>query len=89
MGLPAAHLGEWQEQEEKLTKIVRSLRDKLQQLEISRQKQLVVFQHARRDREILSRIREQRHQAYERDEARKEQKMIDDLFLIQLIRVKK
>jgi flagellar export protein FliJ len=39
------------------------------------------FQHARREREVLESLRQQHHQAYLREEARREQKRLDDLFL--------
>jgi len=85
-GLPAVHLQGWAEQEADLRNIASRLQELHRRLEIERQKQLEIFQKARRDRELLSRIREQRHQTYRREEARKEQKSIDDLYLIQLFR---
>ena len=88
-GLAAADLREWTEKEENLVRTANWLKEKLQQLEISRQKQLVVFQNAQRDRELLSRVREQRYRVYQLAEARNEQKQIDDLFLVQLMRTKK
>jgi len=87
--LPAVHLQEWEAQEFKLKTAAAALHEQLRQLEISRQKQLVIFQNARRDRELLSRIREQRYQVYQREEARREQKTVDDLFLMQLVKDKK
>jgi flagellar export protein FliJ len=87
-GLAAAHLQEWNEKEDILIRTINGLKEKLQQLEVSRQKQLVVFQNAHRDRELLSRVREQRRKLYLVDEARNEQKQMDDLFLLQLMREK-
>jgi len=87
-GLAAAHLREWNEREDILVKAITGLSENLQQLEISRQKQLVVFQNAHRDRELLSKVREQRHKTYLVEESRSEQKQMDDLFLLQLMREK-
>jgi len=88
-GLPAAHLLEWNDREESFSRAANLLRQELQRLELARQKQMLIFQNARREREILSRIREQRHNTWEREEARKQQKAIDELFLIQLLSERK
>lgn len=84
-GMHAAHLQEWNEQEARIVISIRNLREQLRQLEITKRKQLMILQSARRDRELLSKLREGRHRSYVREQLRQEQKMLDDLFLAQLI----
>jgi flagellar FliJ protein len=85
LGMHAAHLQEWNENEARLVISIRNFRDQLRQLEIDKRKQLAILQSARRDRELLSKLREGRHRSYVREQLRQEQKMLDDLFLSQLI----
>jgi len=88
-GVHAIHLQELDEREAKLTQAAEALRRKLETLEINRQKQLAVLQEARRDREVLSKIREERHERYDQDQLRKEQKTLDDMFLARMTSLKK
>jgi len=83
--LPAAHLRAWDEHEKHLISVSSALSLRLQSLEIRRQKQLLILRDARRNRELLSKVREQRLKAYQREESRREQNAIDDLFLLQLM----
>jgi flagellar FliJ protein len=84
-GMHASHLQEWNEQEARIVISIRNFREQLRQLEISKRKQLAILQSARLDRELLSKLREGRHRSYKREQLRQEQKMLDDLFLAQLI----
>jgi len=80
-GLSAVHLQDFDQNESRLSIAVTELHKQLAQLEISRQKQLTIFQEARREREILNKNREEHHRIYLRDQARQEQKALDDLSL--------
>ena len=83
-GLRAAYLQDLAEQEAWLKIALESLRGRLRDLESKRLEQLAKFQQAHRDREVLSEIREQKHQVYEHEQLRQEQKMLDDVFLSQM-----
>ena len=79
--MPGVHLLEIGERELELKNAADALRLRLQELETQRVKQLAVYQSAHQDREVLSELREQQRKAYELDQKRQEQKMLDDLFL--------
>ncbi len=79
--LPGVHLLEIAERELELKDAADALRLRLQELEIQRVKQLAVYQSAHQDREVLSELREQQRKAYELEQKRQEQMMLDDLFL--------
>lgn len=53
---------------------------KIKQLEELRDKQMQVYQTARRDRQMLDEMRDQQQAAYESSTARREQSTIDDRF---------
>lgn len=55
---------------------------RLQELEAQRQAQQVRYLHARQQREILSTLREQQRAGYEREQSRRVQREVDDLFLM-------
>ena len=88
-GMHGVYLQELDEQEMRLTRSADALRAKLESLEISRQKQLAALQSARRDREVLNRIREERFERYQQEQLRQTQKMLDDLFLARKTNLKK
>jgi len=79
--LPAVHLMEIAEREVELKKVAEALLFRLQQLETQRLKQLAIYQTAHQDREVLSELRDQQRRAYQLDQRRLDQKMLDDLFL--------
>jgi flagellar export protein FliJ len=58
--------------------------EKLKQL---RDRQLIVYQQARRNREMLTDMREEKRTAYESDMARDEQKTLDDNYIARRGRV--
>jgi flagellar export protein FliJ len=69
----------WEEQgaEQRL----KSLQGQLQELERARNQQMKVYQSAHRGREMLTDIRTQQKDAYERERLREEQKRLDDIFM--------
>jgi flagellar export protein FliJ len=80
--LPGVHLREIAERELELKTLADGLRSRLRQLETQRLQQLVIYQTAHQDREILSELREQQRRADQTEHRRREQKALDDLFLI-------
>lgn len=79
--LPAVHLLEIAEQEQRLNQIAEGIRTKLLQLDIQRIKQMAVYRSAHQDRQVLSELREQQQRSYGVEQRRQEQKMLDDMFL--------
>ena len=80
--LPAIHLMELAEQEETLRAAAEGLRGQLRELESKRLAQLAVYQAAQRGREVLSEVRKRQHHSYETEQRRREQKTLDELFLV-------
>jgi len=80
-GLPAAFLKELTEKEQYLENAINVGQAQLQGLEGKRQAQLVILRAAQQDREIIDEVRKQKHSAYQREQNRHEQKVLDDLFL--------
>ncbi len=58
------------------------LANRLQELETRRQAQQLCYRHARQQREILSTLRDQQLAAYELEQSRRQQREIDELFLM-------
>ena len=54
----------------------------LSRLQSLRDQQQRIFQQARREREVIETLRNQQAHEYERDRARREQRQLDDLFLL-------
>jgi flagellar export protein FliJ len=79
--LPAVHLLEIAEREQELNQAAEGLRSKLQQLDIQRVKQMAIYQSAHQDRQVLSELREQQQRCWGTEQRRREQKMLDDMFL--------
>ena len=79
--LRAYHLAEIAEWERELGRVADKLGSEQQQLEIQRLEQLAIYQKAHQDREVLSGLREQRLHAYDLDQRRQEQRILDELFL--------
>ena len=63
---------------EKLTRLQARLND----LELARKKQQQKYGEARRQREILSNLRDRKFSAYQLEMSKREQQQIDELFLI-------
>jgi flagellar export protein FliJ len=79
--LPGVHLLEITEREQELRQAADRLRQQLQQLDLQRVKQLAIYKSAHQDRQVLSELREQQQRSYGLDQRRREQKMLDDMFL--------
>ena len=60
----------------------RELEKELARLQKLRDEQQKVFQHARRQREMLASLRDRQFREYERDAARHQQRALDDAFLL-------
>jgi len=60
----------------------RDLDRELSRLSNLRDQQQRIFQQARRERETFESLRQQQLRAYERDQIRREQRRLDDLFLL-------
>lgn len=58
-----------------------ALEERIKKLEQLRDRQLVVYQQARRDREMLTDMREEKRSVYESDLARDQQKTLDDNYI--------
>jgi len=80
-GLPAAYLQELTEKEQYLENSIETLRVQLRDLDIKRMAQLAILHTAQQNREILDEMRKQKHTIYQREQNRREQKNMDDLFL--------
>ena len=59
----------------------KDLAAKIQVLEEVRDKQLLVYDAARRDREMLTDMREKKRTAYDSDVSKREQKILDDNYI--------
>jgi len=57
------------------------LEDRIEKLEMLRDKQMIAYQAARRSREMLTDMQEEKRGAYESDVARREQKTLDDNYI--------
>ena len=63
------------------------LKARIEKLKELRDRQLIVYQQARRNREMLTDMREEKRTAYESDLARGEQKTLDDNYIARRGRV--
>jgi len=59
----------------------KDIETQIEKLEQLRDRQLVIYEGARRNREMLSDMREEKQTAYESDMARREQKTLDDNYI--------
>jgi flagellar FliJ protein len=55
--------------------------DRIEKLEQLRDKQLILYERARRNREMLTDMRDEKRSAYDSDLARSEQKTLDDNYI--------
>jgi len=78
---PAAYLQELAEKEQYIERVVEIVQAKLLELDKKRESQLAVLRAAQQDCEVLDEVRKQKHDAYQLDQNRREQKTLDDLFL--------
>lgn len=79
--VPAVQLQEIVEQEQRLNEAWERLGKRVAELEGRREAQLESYREARQEREILSALLEQQGEAHRRREGRKEQAVVDELFL--------
>jgi flagellar export protein FliJ len=83
-GLTAAYLQELAEKEQYLENSMGILRAQLRELDIKRAAQLAILRTAQQNREVLAEMRKQKHTTYQREQNRREQKAMDDLFLARI-----
>src|SRR3984885_6439418 len=72
-----AYYGEVKE----LKKRRKNIEDKIQKLEEARDKQLAIYEAARRNREMLTDMRDKKRTAYEIEMNKREQKTLDDNYI--------
>ena len=85
-GVQSASLRDTYEQLRALERLRESMAKRLQELEDKRKKQQKVYELARQKREILDQLRTERRNLYMRQQTKKQQAMLDDLFLAKHIR---
>jgi flagellar export protein FliJ len=68
--------------ESSLREQIPQLQQELARFRTLRDQQQRIYQQARREREILENLRDRQQQEYERDATRREQRELDDLFLL-------
>jgi flagellar export protein FliJ len=85
-GIRAAELQATYEYQRALEQQLEALRVRLQELKTKWRQQLAAYQLARRNRETLDKLREKQFDLYTREQAKREQAVIDDLFLSRLPR---
>jgi len=81
-GLTGSELQFQAMRQENTASVRMSLEDHLLELERSRQAQILVFQKFRQRREILENLRLRKLEVYAREQSRREQQELDDLFLM-------
>lgn len=59
----------------------KDLEERMRKLEELRNKQLKIYENARRNREMLTDMRDEQRSEYETDMTRQEQKALDDIFI--------
>ena len=85
-GMPASHLQDSYEKARALQQQREILKVTLKETEKRREEQLKRYQAARQGREMLEKIREQQYSEYLQEKNKKEQTLVDDLFLARLKR---
>jgi len=78
---PAVYLQELAEKEQYIERVIETVQAQLRELDAKRESQLAVLRAAQQDREVLDEVRKQKHDAYQLEQNRREQKTLDDLFL--------
>jgi flagellar export protein FliJ len=81
-GMTAAELHFFLLGESALRRQMQELHRELVRIEALRDKQQRIYQQARQEREILDSLRDHQLGEYERNAARREQRAVDDLFLL-------
>jgi flagellar export protein FliJ len=85
-GIASVHLQDAYQRERGLESQRDELQVTLQELKVKRLQCLKAYEAARQKREILEELRSQQLQAYVVDQARREQRRMDDLFLSRMKR---
>jgi flagellar export protein FliJ len=80
-GTRAAEMQAAYEYQKSLEQLKEILLARLQDSKKKWQQQLVIYEAARRNRETLEKLRQQQHEIYNREQAKREQAAADDLFL--------
>jgi flagellar FliJ protein len=75
------HVHEFYGEVKELKQNKKDLEEKIEKLDQLRAKQVKIYEQARRNREMLTDMREEKRSAYESDIARLEQKTLDDVFI--------
>ena len=83
-GIPGAHVLAVAADQQRLEETRKLLEQQLVKLRIERERRLAVYQDSRRKREVISELRTQQLDAYQVEESRRQQKMLDDIFLSRL-----
>jgi flagellar FliJ protein len=65
-----------------LNQLRKDLASQIQELELARDNQLIVYDAARRNREMLTDMREKKRTAYDSDISKREQKVLDDNYIV-------
>lgn len=78
--LPAFHVQMIEDVRRSLKQQKKTLLQRLETAKAEREKQLHIYEAARRDREVLSEMRQRQWEAFQDADARRQQKTIDDLF---------
>jgi len=85
-GIPGAHVLAVAADQQRLEETRKLLQQQLVKLRTEREKRLLVYQDSRRKREVMSELRQQQWEIYETEESRRQQKLLDDIFLSRLPR---
>lgn len=80
-GIPSVHLQSAVEQELELIRHRDLLHGRLRELHLKRKQHLKTYEQARQKREILEELRSRQLSTYERDQAKRQQNAVDDIFL--------
>jgi len=80
-GVVSVHLQALYQEESALEELRDKLRSHWQQLQLKRQNCMRAYEVAHRNREVLDNLRLRQFDAYRKEQAKREQKTLDDLFL--------
>lgn len=84
--MPSVVLQSMYEQVFALERHMESLKVLLSELAAKKDQQIKVYTHARQKREILESLRDKQYAAYQQEETKRQQTLMDDLFLARLRR---
>jgi len=79
--IPAFQLHDYLRRSQAVEEMKRTLLHRLHFLGLESERQMKVYQAAHRDREALTHMLEEQREAYEQEQARNQQKQLDDLFM--------